>query len=98
MAQSRPAGLKLSFALHSFEVLRTLVVNSHGGITHAALWDVTLSKHFPALPRYIVYVYVFQILIDEGFHIARSIFRPVSYSFQVMLATLMMTMMAFWTK
>ena len=33
------------------------MVDSHGGITLAALRDVTLSKRCVALPRYIVYVY-----------------------------------------
>ena len=48
----------LSFlGLHGFELLRTLVVDFHDGITLASLRDLNLSKCCVALPRYIVYGY-----------------------------------------
>ena len=35
------------------------MVESHGGITLATLRDVNLDKRCVALPRYIVYVYIY---------------------------------------
>ena len=36
------------------------MVESHGGITLATLRDVNLDKRCVALPRYIVYVYIYR--------------------------------------
>ena len=41
------------------------MVGSHGGITLATLRDVNLDKRCVALPRYIVYVYIYICLLSE---------------------------------
>ena len=42
------------------------MVESHGGITLATLRDVNLDKRCVALPRYIVYVYIYSKKLKCG--------------------------------